>query len=208
MHPNQKSFELSITVGVGGEDIDMALMSNIKRFLKECCISGLCSLERGGALFHLHFQMVICISAKSIVTVNRLIKRYMGWDKDRPVAAVVMCQAFKQRNLHTYQGMLGYGTKDLANPNSRVLKNVSADYVQAGVDLYVRNGADKVINRVCLTSGNIFDRCFIYWKCKLGCRLCMDLPSCLLKMLRGGKYYPSASWIIPHQGRGMDYMRA
>ena len=44
---------------VGGTDINIRLLVNLRRFIEEECISGLCSVERGGALTHKHFQMMV-----------------------------------------------------------------------------------------------------------------------------------------------------
>lgn len=50
-----KYFEASITIAVGGVDIDIRLLVNMKWFIEEHCIA----VKRGGALTHKHFQMVL-----------------------------------------------------------------------------------------------------------------------------------------------------
>lgn len=52
-----KTMELSITVGVGGTNIDVSLLTKMDALLQSSCSVGVCSMERGGALSHLHFQM-------------------------------------------------------------------------------------------------------------------------------------------------------
>jgi hypothetical protein len=37
----------------------LALLVNLRKFIEEECMAGLCSMERGGALTHKHFQMVM-----------------------------------------------------------------------------------------------------------------------------------------------------
>ncbi|MCO5572801.1 hypothetical protein L7F22_026560 [Adiantum nelumboides] len=103
-----KMFELSITVSMGGEDIDLDLFPKVKTFLEEECVARLCSVERGGIVFHLHFQMVVRIMASLIIAVNKKIKTHLGWDKSSPAGANnVLCRALKQKNMHTFHGMLG-----------------------------------------------------------------------------------------------------
>jgi hypothetical protein len=41
---SQKYFEASITIGMGGMDIDMVLLVKSRKFIEEC-MGGLCSME-------------------------------------------------------------------------------------------------------------------------------------------------------------------
>lgn len=101
--------ELSITVGVGGADIDVGLLSRMDAFLYSCSLAGVCFVERGGALLHLDFQMVVRVLASSIITMNKIMKRALGWDQQ----GIVMCQHLKQKQLHTFHGMVDYCLKDV-----------------------------------------------------------------------------------------------
>ncbi|MCO5609496.1 hypothetical protein L7F22_063724 [Adiantum nelumboides] len=49
--------EVSITISVGGGDIDVSLLACMNEFLKKETCADICSLERGGVAFNLHFQM-------------------------------------------------------------------------------------------------------------------------------------------------------
>ncbi|KAI5076048.1 hypothetical protein GOP47_0008113 [Adiantum capillus-veneris] len=51
----KRLFELSITISVGGVDVDTGLLLVLKEFLGKETIAGMCSVERGGTVFHLHF---------------------------------------------------------------------------------------------------------------------------------------------------------
>jgi hypothetical protein len=48
-----------VTVAVGGMGIDIALLVRLREFVEEECMVGLCFVERGGALTHEQFQMVV-----------------------------------------------------------------------------------------------------------------------------------------------------
>ena len=37
-----------MTIVVGGMDVDIVLLVNLRRFIKDRCIAGLCSMKRGG----------------------------------------------------------------------------------------------------------------------------------------------------------------
>ena len=45
-----KYFEASITIAMGGMDIDIALLVWLTRFIEQHCIAKSCSVERGGGL--------------------------------------------------------------------------------------------------------------------------------------------------------------
>lgn len=108
-----KNLELSIIVSVGGVDIGAGLFGRMEEFLRKETVSGKCSVERGGATFHLHFQAIARIQAESMIAISRVIKEYLGWDKNVPVGGVVMCRSLKNTGLHTFHGLIGYCMKDL-----------------------------------------------------------------------------------------------
>lgn len=121
-----------MTVSIGGEDIDPALLSLLKQFLQKEAVAGKCSVEHGGTTFHLHLQMVVHIHAKSIIVVNRLIKQYLGWEKKEGLMGMVMCRSLKNARLHTFHGM---SMKDLDEPHfATVDHNVTANDLSLGVE--------------------------------------------------------------------------
>lgn len=54
-----KYIKASATIVVGGMDVDVVLLVNLRRFIEEHYIASLCFVERGGALTHKHFQLVV-----------------------------------------------------------------------------------------------------------------------------------------------------
>ena len=101
------TLEVSVTVSVGGADVERSLLPRMNSFLVERTHAGKCSLERGGAAFHLHFQMVARLQAKSTVAVSKLVKTYLGWDVVQPTGGMVMCRRLTNKRLHTFHGLLG-----------------------------------------------------------------------------------------------------
>ncbi|KAI5075760.1 hypothetical protein GOP47_0009836 [Adiantum capillus-veneris] len=127
---SSRLMEVSVTVSVGGCDIDVALLASMHAFLERDTAAGLCALERGGTLFHLHFQMVMRLWTSSLVAANRKVKQYLGWDKVVPAGGMVLCRALKQRNMHTFEGMPSYCLKDQDQPYFQVvMHNIHADEI-------------------------------------------------------------------------------
>ncbi len=56
--PKKKYTKTSITIEIGGLNIDSQCIFLMYEFWKSSCIFGLCILEQGGSLCHLHLQMV------------------------------------------------------------------------------------------------------------------------------------------------------
>lgn len=109
---SMKILKVSITVSRGGNDVDAMLLPASDRFLKLETLACKFSLECGGVIFHLHFQVVVCIVAHSIIAIiSKLIKNFLGWDVSPRVGAVVMCHASCYKGLHTFLGMLDYCLK-------------------------------------------------------------------------------------------------
>ncbi|KAI5056294.1 hypothetical protein GOP47_0028112 [Adiantum capillus-veneris] len=197
--------EISVTISVGGDDIDVSLLSAMQSFLENETIAGLCAIERGGDFLHLHFQMIVQLWMSSLISTNKRIKQYLGWDKHSPSGAIVLCRGLKQRNMHTFEGTLGYCLKDHGKEHFQMaMHNVDPDQINRGVELYSLYGGDELKKKVYLIPVNIFNRAFMLWKYKSMHPLGSDFLSTLHKMLKTGRYYPSSSWVTPYQGRGME----
>ena len=69
-------------------------------------------------------------------------------------------------------------------------------------------GAGDIKKRVTLTSENFFQRCEMWWRYKCECDTTIDIITVLRDMMRSGLFFPSARWITPTQGKGMDKNRA
>ena len=42
------------------------------------------------------------IQALSMVTISKLLKTYLGWDKLKPIGGIVICKSLSQKVLHTF----------------------------------------------------------------------------------------------------------
>ena len=61
-----KYFKASITIVVGGIDIDIAFFVKLRKFIEENWMAWFCSMERGGAWTHKHFEMDVKRTCSSL----------------------------------------------------------------------------------------------------------------------------------------------
>ncbi|MCO5571067.1 hypothetical protein L7F22_024798 [Adiantum nelumboides] len=165
--PRQKSndvdhhgrlMEVSVTVSLGGADIDVGLLLSIADFLTNETCASICVVERGGMAFNLQFQMVVRIWSTSLVAVNKKVKEYLGWDKCKPPGSIVLCHALKQHGMHTFQGMVGYCLKDRDQPHfQNVVHNISTDDINQGIELHSLYGADALKNKLQVMGDEVAD---------------------------------------------------
>ncbi|MCO5600477.1 hypothetical protein L7F22_054590 [Adiantum nelumboides] len=99
--------EANVTVSIGSGDVDVGLLPCMEEFLRKETCAGLCAVERGGIAFNLHFQMVVHMWVASLKSINKKVRQYLGWDTDKPVGALILCRALKQKNMHTFRGIVG-----------------------------------------------------------------------------------------------------
>jgi hypothetical protein len=145
--------------------------------------------------------------------INRELRECLGWNhKDtRPKGSKIRVTALKDADLHTFEGMLGYCTKDKGMPHYEVIMhNVTDEELRRGAELYIAHGAGKLKNRTELKPANLFRKALNFYQFKLNAPGGEEsyLPSILLSMMRTGKYFPAASFVMPYQGSGMDTRRA
>jgi hypothetical protein len=90
----KKLLEANVTIVVGWFDVNPSLLSKMEMFIKKECVVGLCALERGGTLSHLHMQMVVKLHISSLKMLNKVFKEWLGWDdpKKAPNGHVVHCK--------------------------------------------------------------------------------------------------------------------
>lgn len=66
-----KYSEAFVTMAVGGTDMDIRVIIKLRKFMKEECIVVLCSMERGGALTHKHFQVIVKGNGTRLPMLNK-----------------------------------------------------------------------------------------------------------------------------------------
>ncbi|MCO5566969.1 hypothetical protein L7F22_020652 [Adiantum nelumboides] len=196
--------EASVSVSVGSGDVDVTLLACMQDFLQKETCAGLCVVERGGIAFNLHFQMVVHMWDTSLIAINRKVRAYLGWDVQKPAGGLVLRSALKQRNMHTFRGMVGYYLKDRDEAHfQKAEHNITADDVNDDIELHSLYDVDALKNKVCLSPANVFDRCLMFWRFKLNHPVGNRFLDIVQRMVRSGHYYPSSHWIIPSRGRGM-----
>ena len=179
--------DISVTIAVGSTDIPTDLLLKMEEFIEKECISGLYSIERGGAFLRLHLQMVCHIVASTAIMVNKLIRTYLGWNKDQnpPTGHHILTKALRNTGLHTYVRMLGYCLKDKGEIYFQcIYRNVTPEEFTEGEEEYVKHGTPFAKNKIVLTHKNLLERAATYCTYKLRKQLGSTLPSTLLPMLR------------------------
>lgn len=58
--------------------------------------------ERGGALIHKHFQMVVKGNFSSVPVLNKKIKVALGWEDNSLVGHVVSCKKLRFEGLYSF----------------------------------------------------------------------------------------------------------
>ena len=58
--------------------MDIGVFVNLREFIEEESMAGLCSVEHGGALIYKHFQMVVKGNFSSLPVLNKKIKNLFG----------------------------------------------------------------------------------------------------------------------------------
>lgn len=199
---------LSMTAATKLVDISEADWAAVGAFLQQHTAAGLFAYERGGEYGHGHAQGVVKMYATCPQTVNRQLKQALHWTGRTDVSVCV--KKLTGRCLHTYTGMLGYCLKDEHSLHFRVHRhNVTNAELDEGRDLYLKYGAGNLSKRTQLTPSNIFTKAQVYYSLHArDDRNTVAIQQLLLEMLQTGKYFPSATWVIPFQGHGMDHARA
>jgi len=108
--------EVSVTISAGSRDIDKAVVwPQLHYFVKNRCVAGLISLEKGFQEDHLHCQGVLRLviqdsaSVKGACTsINRELKECLGWQKKdtAPKGFKIKVTALKDCDLHTLRACL------------------------------------------------------------------------------------------------------
>ncbi|MCO5578994.1 hypothetical protein L7F22_032845 [Adiantum nelumboides] len=74
----------NVTVSVGGDDVDVGLLPCMEEFLRKETCAGLCAVEQGGIAFNVRMW------ATSLISINKKVRQYLGWDTDEPSSFVVL----------------------------------------------------------------------------------------------------------------------
>lgn len=183
-----------------------AACCHANRYCQHACVS----TERGDSEYHLHIQGVIRLRGTTAQSVKSNLVRYVAARVDGFVAAEhsVRCIQAKNQGMHTWEGLLGYCIKNEGRPGySNWLKDVSPAELEKGRVEYLQHGA-ALKNRIALSPSNLLSRAFMFHTYVIRDRMRTSLLSTLTAMVRCGRFYPDASWVIPRMGGGMERVRA
>ncbi|KAL3688960.1 hypothetical protein R1sor_015269 [Riccia sorocarpa] len=96
--PEAKLQQVSITVGIVGEDISQATFADMKCFMESRATVGLIALERGDATLQLHIQGVLALLSTSTKAVKQDIMEAIGWKSNCPLGGAVCVKALTKKD--------------------------------------------------------------------------------------------------------------
>jgi len=76
VNDSEKLLVASVTIVEGGSDVEPNLLSKMEVFIKKECVAGLCALERGRTLLHLHMQMLVKLHISKFKMLNKVLKEW------------------------------------------------------------------------------------------------------------------------------------
>ncbi|KAL3691039.1 hypothetical protein R1sor_004690 [Riccia sorocarpa] len=195
--PECRLLQVSITVGIVGEDISTETFDALQVFVEKRAAVGLIALERGDATLQLHVQGVMAVESTSARQIKSDLHVAIGWDSCCPVAGSICVKLLTNKGVHTLVGMVGYCMKDQHELHFRMYcKNVSEKQMDEGRQRYLIFGACNYKNRVELSPYNLLSRAMQFWRYRARNPLSISFRSCLRQMLLTGQYYPGLRWLL------------
>ncbi|KAL3693156.1 hypothetical protein R1sor_006807 [Riccia sorocarpa] len=192
--PEAKLQQVSITVGIVGDDITQETFADMKRFMDNRATVGLIALERGDATLQLHIQGVLALMSTSTKAVKQDIMEAIGWKSNCPLGGAVCVKALTNKGIHT---LVGICTKDQQELHYQMHSvNVSPEQMEEGKRRYLIFGACNFKNRVELSPYNLLIRAMQYRRYRAKNPLSITFRGCLRKMLLTGQYYPGLRWLL------------
>ena len=140
--------EYSVTIQVDGRDLDVdVLWPKLLLFLETECVRGKFSVERGGLLFHLHIQGVITTTITTVVQLKKVMNSYLGLTTSNPLtSANIRPKYLKNKDMHTFVGMVGYTDKDNGLPHFKTAeKGVTQEMLKRGRELFLRSNFISIL---------------------------------------------------------------
>ena len=205
-----KNITVSLTIVVPTQDISQQIFEASSSFLRERCVSGSISTERGGAFKHLHIQGVLTVQSTSSTKIKNTLRKWLtdhvqNWAE---LKADICCKKASNKGLHTFQGLVAYSMKYEGHDDyQNVMKNVGVLDIEEGRRL-LREYGNALKNRIGLNLHNLMERAATFSVFELREQLQCSLHMILWAMMRSGQYYADPAWVVPYQGKGMQPVRA
>ncbi|KAL3682485.1 hypothetical protein R1sor_000507 [Riccia sorocarpa] len=205
-----KDLDLSITVGIAGEDVSGETFDKLAQFINKNPKMGIISFERGDAHLLLHIQGMISIKSSSTRMVKAQIRQAIGWEDDGPLGGSICIKSLRDKGLHTIVGIIGYCLKDEKEEHFRFFqKNITDKQMEEGKRMHSIYGASAIKNRLQLTPTSILTRALQFWKYRAKSPISTTFRKCIREMISCGQYIPALKWIsMPTQSPDLTIKRA
>ncbi|KAL3680963.1 hypothetical protein R1sor_023919 [Riccia sorocarpa] len=144
--------DLSITVGIAGEDVSRETFDKLAQFIDKNTKMGIIAFETGDAHLLLHIQGMISIKSSSTRMVKAQIRQAIGWEDDGPLGGSICIKYLRDKGLHTTVSIIGYCLKDEKEEHLRFFqKNITDKQMEEGKRMHSIYGASAIKNRLQLT---------------------------------------------------------
>ncbi len=114
----------------------LLLWEGLMYILVQECVVRFCASKRGGTLSHLHMQMVVKLHIWSLKMLNKVLKKWLGWDDSKKASNghVVHYKQLWNIGFHIFVGMVRYYMKDIdENHFQFVHHNVSVEMMEVSI---------------------------------------------------------------------------
>ncbi|KAL3690356.1 hypothetical protein R1sor_016665 [Riccia sorocarpa] len=195
-HVPDKTFDVSITIGIPGNDIQGECFDRMVNFLERRAEMGVLGLERGDSHLQLHIQGMLRITTSSARALKTEIHNVIGWEQATPLGASICVKTLKYKGLHTVIGLIGYCLKDEGQEHFRFYtKNVTDEQKEEGRRMHAIYGASEYKNRLELNPANVLCRALQYRKYRVKNPTSITFRRCVREMFYSGQYMPSFRWL-------------
>ncbi len=150
MKDSKKLLEASMTIVLGGSNVDPNLLCKREMFIIKECLARLCALKRGGTLSHLHMQMVVKFHISSLKMLNKVLKEWSGWDDLKKLG--MSCIASSYKTLAYIHLLVGHYMINIYEDHFQFIRhNVSGEMMEVSMLGFFKYKATLVKNQVYLT---------------------------------------------------------
>ncbi|KAL3693484.1 hypothetical protein R1sor_007135 [Riccia sorocarpa] len=119
-----KNLDVSITVGIAGEDVARETFDKLASFIDKNSKMGIISFERGDTHPLLHIQCMISIKSYNTRMLKSQIKKVICWEDDGPLGGSICVRSLRDKGylLHTIVRIIGYCLKDEKEEHFRLFQ--------------------------------------------------------------------------------------
>ncbi|KAL3677731.1 hypothetical protein R1sor_020687 [Riccia sorocarpa] len=130
---SDKDMDISLTVGIPGQDIDGVTFDRLALYVEQKARMGIIAMERGDSHLQLHMQGMLSVRANNTHSLKTEIREAISWGEKEPAGGSICVKSLKDKGIHTVIGMIGYCLKDEREEHYRkYTKNITEQQMEDG----------------------------------------------------------------------------